>query len=501
MFSRLASKLSRLFTSIVRGRGQTYYARGAVNIHHGSATKVEATVWGSEDYEVQIEWTNGDLALHCSCPYFASDGACKHLWATVLAAEASGYLSKVDLKRDVNDFGFEDPLEGFGALRGSPATREIPRRLALAPSPPSWKVQIEKIAGTDNKVVEYHSQWPSRRQVIYAVNFANSMAAGQVVLSLCARDRRADGEYGRAVALNLQRNKIPSLPLAEDREILSALAGGSQFFDYGSYNAEYNPIPGTIVLRYPLAATVMPLIARTGRCFLRNSAAPEDFTPLAWDEGGAGDSSWSFARAGKKRGSKQVTGRWPEFFAGARTKMDASVPTMVTPGGFVFARGMVAPLAPDARCDTGCCIFRKTGVIHAPAGRSRRIKLSTLLCTPGIPQAGSAGGTALRRGDARASTNLAGSPVQAVTISTPGSPQSLSFDYEGRLLPALDPTPGFYEFRQPPVSCVRDTAAEQAATSNLLNEVGVKFRPATYYQPEAEWDSGSLPSCLAWFAG
>src|ERR1019366_360952 len=119
MFSRLASKLSRLFTSTVRGRGQTYYARGAVNIRHGSAIKVDATVWGSEDYEVEIEWANGELTLYCSCPYFDSDGPCKHLWATVLAAEARGYLSKVDLKRDVNDFGFEDLMEEFDGLHRS----------------------------------------------------------------------------------------------------------------------------------------------------------------------------------------------------------------------------------------------------------------------------------------------------------------------------------------------------------------------------------------------
>src|ERR1019366_3418133 len=62
----------------------------------------------------------------------------------------------------------------------------------------------------------------------------------------------------------------------------------------------------------------------------------------------------------------------------------------------------------------------------------------------------------------------------------------LSFDYEGRLLPALDKTPGFYDSASRRF-VRRDTAAEQAA-SNLLHEVGVKFRPATYYQPEPEWD-------------
>src|ERR1700734_2176313 len=103
MFSRLTSKLTHLFNSTVRSRGEGYFARGSVRVVRGAADTLDAQVSGSELYEVQIEWEDGDLSLYCSCPYFESDGPCKHLWAAVLAAQERGYLSKIGVVRKVTD--------------------------------------------------------------------------------------------------------------------------------------------------------------------------------------------------------------------------------------------------------------------------------------------------------------------------------------------------------------------------------------------------------------
>ena len=70
MLSRIAPKLAHLFPSFVRTRGQSCYQRGVVRIHRGSAVAVEATVRGSFDYQVEVDFKDGGLSFYCSCPYF-----------------------------------------------------------------------------------------------------------------------------------------------------------------------------------------------------------------------------------------------------------------------------------------------------------------------------------------------------------------------------------------------------------------------------------------------
>ena len=108
LYSRLASKLAHLFPPSVRDRGKNYYDRGAVRIERGSALAVEALVRGSQVYEVELALEDGDLWLDCDCPYFESNGPCKHQWATVLAAQARGYLSSVSAQQKVMGIGFDD---------------------------------------------------------------------------------------------------------------------------------------------------------------------------------------------------------------------------------------------------------------------------------------------------------------------------------------------------------------------------------------------------------
>src|SRR6266481_2169697 len=92
---KLSAKLADDFTVNARTRGQQYYWRNQVNIEEGSEQSLTARVRGSRIYNVSLDLDKGDTLLAtCDCPYFDSEGACKHLWATILAAEARGYLSR-----------------------------------------------------------------------------------------------------------------------------------------------------------------------------------------------------------------------------------------------------------------------------------------------------------------------------------------------------------------------------------------------------------------------
>ena len=76
----------------VRSRGQAYFARGFVKIVEGTRQVVQAVVHGTAKYDVSLRIEGPDLLVGCSCPYYDKD-LCKHVWATMLAAQRNGYLT------------------------------------------------------------------------------------------------------------------------------------------------------------------------------------------------------------------------------------------------------------------------------------------------------------------------------------------------------------------------------------------------------------------------
>ena len=86
---------SAYFDSNIRSRGADYFYRGAVRIESGSKTELQAVVKGSRRYDTDLYVDEDTLFLACECPYYASEGFCKHLWACILTAESYNYLTAV----------------------------------------------------------------------------------------------------------------------------------------------------------------------------------------------------------------------------------------------------------------------------------------------------------------------------------------------------------------------------------------------------------------------
>jgi len=85
-------RLDDLFSTRVMTRGASYFRQGRVFLEKATATEIEAVVDGSEEYLVKIiddmDQEGGTLRALCECPHFQSGNACKHLWASILAADA-----------------------------------------------------------------------------------------------------------------------------------------------------------------------------------------------------------------------------------------------------------------------------------------------------------------------------------------------------------------------------------------------------------------------------
>ena len=89
----IAQKVARNFSDAVRSRGQSYFVKGRVTVMAARPGEVVAKVRGTSKYRVRLRMRGSKLLASCTCPYFSPQGEpCKHLWATLLLAEARGML-------------------------------------------------------------------------------------------------------------------------------------------------------------------------------------------------------------------------------------------------------------------------------------------------------------------------------------------------------------------------------------------------------------------------
>jgi superfamily II DNA or RNA helicase len=487
MATNLSRRLARYFSGTVRHRGQSYFWQGRVRIRDGSESDIAATVRGSQNYAVELNLQDGVLSASCECLYFDSDGPCKHLWATILAAEADGYLAEAvsapTLVLDCGAYGFDDEADDDYEEGFPPSTR---RPVAVAPKPPGWQKRLSEISDSSaaQQTAWTGEPWPAKRQILYFADVTASQSAKCLILSLWSRDLKLKGGWTNSKALNLRRGQIAQLPVAEDREILSAVAGSIQYYGWGDSALNYQ-IPTSCLVPHPLAGMVMPLIARTGRCYLRLGEGKDDVGPLAWDEG----EPWQF-KVDLRRSS---SGGWAAVGILRRgdERLDLAEPVLITQGGLVFTRDGVAPLAEDARFEWMVRI-RQAGAIEAPE-RDCDALLEALLSAPGLPAPEVP--LELRYEDVTAVPR----PGLEIRTSRPmlgGGEKlrgNLSFDYDGRRVGALERTQGFYDAANRRFTR-RDAEAEKAATE-LLHELGLKFQKSHYGQPEDVWEiaPGKLP--------
>ncbi|HEU5020905.1 MAG TPA: SWIM zinc finger family protein, partial [Bryobacteraceae bacterium] len=279
----LTGRISHHFSHPSMIRGLNYFREGRVVLTRGTPSAVEARVRGHRPYRVEIVYREGTLKVKCECEYFASSGACKHIWATLLAAEEQTFLS--------------DAAAAEGSIRVDDSNTSV----MPAPdwgAPPSkrldWRRHLDEISRPKVRRISWASDpvWPEKRELRYWVDVAASRNSGEIVVNLQTQDRKQDGTFSRAVPLRMKRTQIGQVSRDEDRTALAALAGGSQYSVY--YNAvyDYDAVPESIRMGPDLATFVLPLVVKTGNCFLQKDSAktPEEATALRWDDAGP----WKF---------------------------------------------------------------------------------------------------------------------------------------------------------------------------------------------------------------
>src|SRR5690606_4145177 len=90
--------LSQIFESRFRGdvrfRGAAYLKAERVSLTRITGDEIFGLVRDGTDYQTHRRREEGELHMFCNCPQAHQFGAtCKHLWATLLAIDATGSIT------------------------------------------------------------------------------------------------------------------------------------------------------------------------------------------------------------------------------------------------------------------------------------------------------------------------------------------------------------------------------------------------------------------------
>src|SRR5438128_8750776 len=155
---KLSTVLAPQVPTQSRSRGYAYFTSGAVRSLSAQDGIIQATVKGSELYDVWLEPAGELLQASCTCPYFFDrNDVCKHVWAVILAAEkeAVPLLTPGVKPEDVyleplvpdDDYVPEDDLHEVWKPAGRPEVRApAPAPRHDRQPPPPWRTLIDTVS-------------------------------------------------------------------------------------------------------------------------------------------------------------------------------------------------------------------------------------------------------------------------------------------------------------------------------------------------------------------
>jgi superfamily II DNA or RNA helicase len=294
----IAQKVARNFSDAVRSRGQSYFVKGRVTLMTARAGEVVARVRGTSKYRVRVRLRGSKLLASCTCPYFNPQGEpCKHLWATLLLAEARGLLHSppvfpvhlvTESPRQTSHDGLTDSRTSPGLDRQSAELGELDlglEMMGLVPSRPAGpnarggKIKSKDRQGECDRTDE-HGSWSQRsrasreyhpgpgsrskiktsavgsntgpartrainrngkRLLVYVLDVSATLAQNQVVIDLARRQRKTTGEWGPLRPWYYAPHAAHVKYEPEDRLLLALLdeaQGAASQSGYGSPRSE-----------------------------------------------------------------------------------------------------------------------------------------------------------------------------------------------------------------------------------------------------------------------
>ena len=204
----------------------------------------------------------------------------------------------------------------------------------------------------------------------------STLRSQQLTLELRTARKKLDGSWGKLQPLYLNRNKIPGLPDAADRKILSLIAGATPGGPWKWYATGITlQVPTTCEIPLSAADLLLPLLGATGRFRMRLDSESDLGEPLSWNGGRAlGDPP------GGARGD-----RWglPSGWLVRRGEARQTEPVVLLESGLVISGGEVSHLV-DPAALRWSRLLHPENTVRVPAA-DREALLESLLAAPDLP--------------------------------------------------------------------------------------------------------------------
>ncbi len=459
---KLAHTLAHEFHRSVRERGWHYV--NAVRIHEGSATAVTARVKGSDDYEVRLELDGDKLKCECECPYFENLDPCKHLWATILVADQRDYLSaaleqpRLKLAPEITTV--------HDRLPEPPAVKWDLKPVAMPPRPPAipqWRTELLEIENSGRLAFYNHTPWIPGRQILYVVDSAASVAAGEVVVHLSTRDPSKRGGWNKVKNFRIVRGEISAITDPADRHIVELLAGARQR-EWSYMSGAYEELASAYQLTATPARAVIPLLCATGRFSLRLD--DHEYGPLEWD----GGPEWQLALEGSVKAGGAC--KFEPVLRRGDGRLSNTDVKLVVPG-VVFTDRLAAALGEDARPEWIQFLRRRRSL--EASREDSGLLVSELVSRSGAPP------VSLPRELNFGEVRLPCQPCLRLSGDR-RAPAELLYRYGEWLLSGDDRLRAHFDPARREF-LIRDTAAEKAAWSRLMELGGRPAKPDSEDEP------------------
>ncbi len=463
-----------------------------MHIVAGDDWVVVATVQGTSPYKVGLRFDRDaqELQVECNCPYFVDRvNTCKHIWAAILAADRHGALRaarrapRLHLVPRLSDGGVASPVNGQEFVRDEPrrsagppgarraAERGPPERAAAADGRPEWKRQIEFVRAN----LESDSRGPAGpalaggTQLVYIIDATVNGAQGDGLrIEVARRRREPDGGWSRPQRAAFLGDAIEALPDRADRVILSLLSGAQSVAAHRRPHSARHAEHDSEASRFDVPPAAQPMLVemmcRTGRCILWRGPDVHDPPPVAWDEGEPWDLWLQIAESPREY---TITGSLRR----GDQRLSPAEPLLLTSAGLLFTTQEAARFQHNGAYGWAV-MLRRQRELKVPRAAGAEL-LEELLRLPRLPK--------LDLPPSLQYEQVLGTPVPQVTLRRLQSADAvgamsgeLAFDYEGTVVGALQPGPGFLR-PQERRFLLRNAAAEAAAAS-MLRELG--FRDA-----------------------
>jgi hypothetical protein len=242
----------RLFPPHIKDRGRQILADGLLEPVKVEESGFSSVAHGERDYEVAIY--QGDLL--CECPYFEDTGACKHLFALLLA---------------IDEMARKDPQSSLIlSPRATPTLRA------------NWQPIVESAISEEDPEPRFGDDSKFGEHLIYRLSQPPSAVHHAMEIEIFYRERKKSGELTVPKPARIRRADIERLPDAADRDILAELL--LVLPDHAAWSTYYlnDLLKSTLYLTGPRLPELARKLAQTERLFSGPSFAKEHWRPVTW---------------------------------------------------------------------------------------------------------------------------------------------------------------------------------------------------------------------------